>query len=442
MSISLTLAEFIKQTESVPRSTQLMSVQVVLDLLTAAIAGFDTEGAKASRTAAQSSWGKGEVSVWFTDQRMTAPGAAFVNSTMASMLDLDDGHRAAAGHPGAAIIPAVLAQADLGHYTGEQLLTAIALGYEIAVRISAARDLSQVDTLVSGRWCAPGVAAAVGWLRNLDTQALAQALSIAATCAPNLNAVAYSNDMGNHVKEGIPWATVTGITAVDLAEVHSTGPLDFLDNADTFSASKLLNELGKHWMIEGVYFKPYSCCRWAHAAIDAILLLEKEESLLVEEIEAITIKTFARALQLDNDIAPKTLEAAQYSIPFCVALAKIRGSEALLPLRKQFLYDESVLRLASIIDIVIDPELDAMFSKAVPAELIVKGNNKRYVRRVLFPKGEPANPMLKADLIAKLKVATHDIVSNEMIVDIEDALTSLEVNNPDPLRKIVSAPMY
>ena len=38
--------------------------------------------------------------------------AAFANSAAASALDLDDGHRAAGGHPGAAVIPAVFAVAQ------------------------------------------------------------------------------------------------------------------------------------------------------------------------------------------------------------------------------------------------------------------------------------------------------------------------------------------
>jgi 2-methylcitrate dehydratase PrpD len=62
-------------------------------------------------------------------------------------LDLDDGHRAAGGHPGAAVIPGVFAVArELGAEWPETL-AALTAGYEVGVRIAAGRDVSRLDPL-------------------------------------------------------------------------------------------------------------------------------------------------------------------------------------------------------------------------------------------------------------------------------------------------------
>src|SRR5204863_9106160 len=103
-------------------------------------------------------WGAGPGAIWFSGTRSTPAGAAFVNAACACSLDLDDGHRTAAGHPGAAVIPGVFAVLDAADGDAHRALTAIALGYEIGVRISAARDLKTVPTINSGLWSGQAVA--------------------------------------------------------------------------------------------------------------------------------------------------------------------------------------------------------------------------------------------------------------------------------------------
>ena len=73
----------------VPDAVHPAALRAVLDLLTAAAAGQQTSGAVAARAAAQRSWGPGGASVWFTDLRLTGPGAAFANAAAASSVKKD-----------------------------------------------------------------------------------------------------------------------------------------------------------------------------------------------------------------------------------------------------------------------------------------------------------------------------------------------------------------
>lgn len=441
MTLARQLAEFVNDAKAIPASTRAMAVSTVFDLIIAAIVGVGSPGGRAALQAARASWGEGAAQCWFSSTRLSAPGAAFANSAIASMLDLDDGHRAAAGHPGASVIPAVLATVQAGDADAERILVAIALGYEIGVRISASRELSTLDTLASGPWCGQGAAAAAAWLRGLSAPEIAEAIAIAGTSAPNLKAAAYSRVMGNHVKEGIPWATATGMAAVELAASGFTGPLDLFDNGDLYDAARLTRGLGEAWLIDDIYFKPYSCCRWAHAAIDAVLELQAGGGVSAGAIEAIDIHTFARALQLNNDVDPITLEAAQYSIPFCVALAALRGADALLPLRQESLGDPVVVALARRVRLRVDPSFDRMFSAAVPARVEIATPAGCFVHTVMAPKGEATNPMTWPALKTKFDTATRRLVSESFAACLLEAFEALRDGDITLLRATLASPL-
>ena len=233
----------------------------------------------------------------------------------------------------------------------------------------------------------------VAWLRGLDTPAIEQAIAIAGTMAPNLSAIAYSKVMGNHVKEGIPWATATALVAVELAAAGFTGPVDLLDNEAIYNRAQLLDGLGSSWAINGIYFKPYGCCRWAHSAIDAVLSLQSQFGIEAGSIETIEIDTFSWALRLNNEVAPLTLESAQYSVPFCVAMALTRGAAALVQIEQSEISRAETIALARRIQLRVDPSFDAMFPQAVPTRVRIRTGNGIVSAEVAAPLGEPTNPM-------------------------------------------------
>lgn len=354
---------------------------------------------------------QGESSLWFTGIKMTASAAALANAASASALDLDDGHRGAAGHPGASIIPAVLAVAqEVGASDGD-ILAALTIGYDIACRVGAARDFSRLPTLSTGRWCAYGAAAAAGKLRGLTAPDLAQSLAIAGTQIPDLAASGYSQVMGNHVKEGIPWATMLGLMAVDLAQDGFTGPLDILDHPDYFNPQQIMAMPEGSRAIEHIYLKPYSSCRWSHAAIDALVSIQKENNLPFEAIDSVTVETFERALRLNNYPDPSNLESAQYSICFCLGVAAVKGACGLLPLRESILHDANVVHFARRVTLSQNAGMNALFPQKTPARVIVDTQAGRIEKTVTDPLGDPANPMTQAELEAKFRRLTQEFLT-------------------------------
>jgi 2-methylcitrate dehydratase PrpD len=438
-TIAERLAAFASQAAELPDPARLGTVKCVFDLMTAAVAGYATPNALAAREVAREAWGAGPAAVWLGAERLPPPGAAFVNAAAACSLDLDDGHRAAAGHPGAAVIPAVFAALDTTAADTGRALTAIAVGYEIGVRISSARDLKNVPTTNTGLWGGQAAAAAVGVLRNLPPEQIAQAIAIAGQTAPGQSATAYTRFRGNSVKEGIPWAAANGLLACSLAANGFTGPIDILDEPRSFAPGTLLDGLGTQWHITGTYFKPYSCCRWNHAPIDALLGLMEQHALRAEDIVAIDVDTFGRALTLGNEVAPATLEGAQYSIPFCLGVAATRGAPALLPLREDSLADRAAIELSSKVTLSVVPEYDAMFPAAVPGRVRVRTAAKTLEHAVLAPKGEPSNPMEWDDIDAKFHAIARGRLASGVRQRLRHAIDALRDGKIAPLRSALAA---
>jgi 2-methylcitrate dehydratase PrpD len=427
--------------EDIPAATVATVQRCVLDLVGAAAAGAQSEAAMIARAGAARLGAAGSADTWFGGGRRQAVFAAFANSAAASALDLDDGHRAAGGHPGAAVIPAVLAVAQEVQAGWSEVLAALVAGYEVGVRISAARDFSALDTLATGRWCAYGVAAAASRLRRLTVRQTAESMAVAGVLSPGLSAAGYSHVMGNHAKEGIPWATLTGLWAAELAAGGFTGPLDILDHRGYYDAEKILVGLGENIAVDGVYFKPYACCRWIHCALDGLCDLMERHSLRAADISAIEVHTFARALRLNNHPDPDNLESAQYSLPFCMAAVAVEGKDGLLPMRTGLLHRPDLVALAGRISLHVDAGLDRMFPEFTAARVVLRTNRESLEAYCRHPLGDPVNPMDWGMLVHKFQHVTKGLLSPARQKEIIQTVQSLPTQGLAPLQGCLAEPL-
>jgi 2-methylcitrate dehydratase PrpD len=397
----------------------------VLDAIGAGIAGFQTPAAEVVRQFCREFFSGGSASVWFSDQRLSPAGAAMANSAAVSALDVDDGSRLACGHPGAAIVPASLALAQATGASGRRFLSAVAIGYQVAVNIAASRDLSKLDTYSTGRWGAYGVAAAGAWLYGLSPSVLAHALSISGNYSPMQSASGYGR-VANNVKEGIPWSAMTGVASLGLAQEGLTGPLDIFDHPEYFDTSIILQALSGPYVIEQTYFKPYSCCRWFHSGIEGLVDLMQQHHLSPSDVHSVEVYTFKEALTEKNDVAPQSLESAQYSYPFCLAVAAHGGPKALLPFDEKWIGRKDLSEWALKVQLVLDEELDALFPRQTAARLVVNTRQERLTRLIEYPLGDPANPMSPTDhqdkFFALSQKYLHDDEGHKIVKSVDDLM--------------------
>ncbi|MDB5504282.1 MAG: hypothetical protein JWR89_4184 [Tardiphaga sp.] len=402
---------------------------LVTDLVGATSAGLESKLAKAARFAAEQIYGPGRAGVWLTGTMLSVSGTAMANAAAASALDIDDGHRGAAGHPGAGIIPAVLAVGQAFDAPDERIFDAIALGYDFALRVATSRPTATIDTYSSGRWVSYGVAAATGRLLGLDAPALAHAMAIAGAEGPISFPSGSSKYQGSTVKEAIPPAVVAGLTAAFRAKAGATGPRDLLDDDARFIRSVLTGGLGERWWLQDCYLKPYACCRYMHAAIDAILALRQPGKPIV----SLRIETFSRGLRLGNERAPHTLEEAQYSYYFSCALAALRGAAALQPMDPARLRDPEVLALAGRIELAAHEDFAESFPGGTPCRVILDQGAGPERLTVLHPLGDVANPMNRSMVTEKFRHLGAANIDPEWQDEILAALEGLTTKGFRPL---------
>ncbi|NIA67863.1 MmgE/PrpD family protein [Pelagibius litoralis] len=424
---------------ALPQSALSAAELAVLDTIAAALGGVGTRNAAVSRDAAQEVFGEGDSPVWFAPVRLRKPGAVFANCAAASALDVDDGHRGASGHPGAAIVPAVLAEARQSGAGGLEILTAVAVGYDVALRIASARRQAAAISYASGRWTGYGVAAAIGSLRRLPADLVAQAMAIAGAEAPQ-NLPQGDSRTVSSVKGSNPWSTVTAIAAVARAERGATGPVDMLDRAQVYDVPAITDELATRWFIKETYLKPYACCRYTHPALDAVFALTQGRALAGSSIERLVVEIFPEARKIANETAPQTLEGAQFSLPFTIALAALRGPSVLRPLAEPSLRDQEVLALSRRIEVIYADDFAGAFPKQTPARVSLFSAGEKQSKTVMHPWGDPANPMDRPSVARKLRDLGKGVLDDEAVDRLITVVSALKGGDARSLLCVLSQP--
>lgn len=426
MSATDKLIAFVRDVHyaTLPDAVIAQAKRCVLDLLGVAIAGSTTPMARVSNRFASGQFGPGNSTVIGSKTPLSEVGATWVNGICASALDMDDGHRLAMGHPGAAVIPTALAIAETTGASGADFLAAVVAGYEVAVRVSVSRmPAYKANHYSTGIWGVTGSVAAAAKLLKFDRRAWQNALGIAISHGPFPPGGVLVHD--GMVKEAIGWAGVVGCSSALLAQEGFGGPADALDRSGRYDPTQLMAGLGQQYSILQTYFKPYACCRWSHPAIDGILKLAGEHDLTPDEVEQIHIEGFQQITRLQNP-RPTTTVAAQYSIPFAIALAFSYRGIGPGELTEETLQNQQVVRLAQRIRLSVDPELARLFPEKTATRVTIHTGRGSFTTMVEYPRGNPENPLTDAELEAKYHGLTAEVMGEEKSKELAAAVALLE----------------
>lgn len=416
------------QLASIPDALADRAADCILDVLGAALAGRAMQSSRAIEATMLPSAAPGHSSVWFGGRRVAAIPAATVNAMCATALDVDDGHRRAAGHPGAAVVAAAIASAEQAGADLADLITATVIGYEASIRVALARNPAHHPSTVSGRWSGVGAAAAAAWLCRCSPEQMAQAILIAEQHAPRASSAMHHGFAGSDVKEAIAWSVHTGLYAVELARNGFHGYPETFDQNILYDPAILCRDLGQFDAIGGLFFKPYACCRWIHSAIDALQSIMKQSDLAPEAVTAVSVHTFERAVGLGNHVTPQTETEAQFSIPFCLGITAVHGTSALLPLDATLLDDADVQAFARKVSVRRDDAIDAEFPVKAPARVVIETAQGTFSAYVDAAFGDPTNPMSRADLQRKFAKLADGRIAAERAEKVQTSLVEWRDN--------------
>jgi 2-methylcitrate dehydratase PrpD len=415
------------QFSDLPEAAVAAVQRAIIDTVGAGIAGTSSTMSKMVVEMAESAGGRPDARLWGGRVRVPLAEAAYANAVTARCLELDDVHEGSpdlglgfGGHVSVMIIPAVLAAAEASAepVSGADVITAIAIGSDLVPRIRMAAG-------TSGRfgWEGPtigpfGVAAAVGKLWKFDVSTMANAMGAAySQCCGNVQGTV---DGAWDVWLNAGLGARGGMVAANLARHGHRGTsapllgvsgLYNLYFGGEFHPEALLGGLGSRFEGANLSVKIYSSCRYTHNAIYATGELAHHNGIAVDEIEEIWVGTSTSGLKMvavDSEgnmkCRPDSISAAQFSLPFVVAVGLKYGQVFPDNLTEQMLRDPEVLALAEKVVVEVAAGKDELNATQgyPPDDIRITTRDGQVTSGCIpFTKGHPLNPVTFDELVAK-----------------------------------------
>lgn len=411
--ITQELALFISRLRpsDIPQPTRAVLGKGLVDSLGCGLHGLTTPWAQIMRDFALEQAGPQQAGVWAGgEQKVGVAQSVLAAGTAIHSFDFDD-HSRAKIHPGAVVVPVVLALGQYLDVPGERAMAAMAAGYETMNRVSQAANPGRARmrgwhlTGTAGSFAA---AAAAAVMFGLDADTTASALGLAGTQSAGLWAFTADGGMSKRLHPGR--AAQAGVTAAMLAMRGFQGPrliLEAKDGGFLFAMSdnprpaEITKDLGTLWHTDFTCFKPYACCGSNHACIDAALDLMREHGIALKDIKRI-IAGIPSVVETQTGfpyMADSVLNA-QMSLQYNVAVAVLDGQAYLPQFSPERIVEPQVVELSKRVEIVVDDELDALYPSVYGGRITMElSSGATHTLRVDYSKGMPENQMT-ADEIA------------------------------------------
>ena len=441
MSISAELAAFsaTTHTRELPPAVLARTRHLLLDLAGSIVRGREIESSPALLSALRAlGLGRGEHRVWGDPQTYSAPGAALAAGVFAHSLDFDDTHAPSTSHPGAPVIAAALAAAQMVGASGATLLAGIVAGYEVHCRLGVALPAGAHyergfhPTATCGAF---GAAAAAARVFGLDASAIASAFGI--VLSQSAGSLQFLANGAWTKRFQVGWAALAGLVAATLARDGYKGASDALEGKHGFlnayapapQPQRAVQNLGSEFELMATGVKPYPSCRYGHAGIDAALALRAEHDLQPAEIESVVYGVSHAGLLLvgapaDKKSNPQNVVDAQFSAPFVLATALVTG-------RMQWdsyaqLQDPTIRALLPKIRCEHSAAMEAEFPANMSGTLIIQARGATFSQTVIVPSGEPQKFLTEAQLLAKFDGLAGPVLGGERANALAQALLNID----------------
>jgi 2-methylcitrate dehydratase PrpD len=335
--------------------------------------------------------------------------AAIANAAASHVAEQDDLHNGSVLHPATVVFPPALAVAQAIGASGNALLAAVVAGYEVGVRVGEFLGRSHYRIFhTTGTAGTLAAAAAVGRLLRLDGGQMAHAFGSAGTQAAGL--WEFLREAADSKQLHTAHAASAGLTAAYLAADGFTGARRIFEGAQGMGAAfsrdadpaRLVDRLGERWALAETSFKFHASCRHTHPAADALLHAMRTNGLVAADIESVTAHVHQGAIDVLGPVVdPQTVHQSKFSMGTVLGLVAVRGSAGLTDFDAHW-RDADVAAFRDRVAMALDADVDA----AYPARWIGKvrlrtGDGRTFASRVDEPKGDPGNPLDRAEIERK-----------------------------------------
>lgn len=394
--------------------------------------------------------------VWGTGERLSAPHSVLVNGTLVQSFELDDVHRIGVLHVGAVTLPPVFAIAEMRPgMSGQDLLRACAIGYEIGPRVGMCMGPEHIGqgwhsgATLGVFSAAAGAAAAL----RLDADRAVHALGIAGTQASGLMAAQYGA-MVKRMHAGR--AAQSGFYGALLAENGFTGIVDVFESPyggfcttfsrsdDRFNLDELSKDLGSRFEIMRIALKFYSCVGSNHTTLDAIREMQAERPFGAADVAK--VRVHGSKVTVDHvgwPYRPLGLTSAQLNLPYCVATYLLEGNAFVDQFTEEAVDDPARMALSRKVEVVEDPAITAkgrVYRHMVRVEVELE-DGTHMERTHEAPRGSEVHFANDQDVIDKFRLLAGHSLPAAQVERIAELVLGLEtLADPGELISAMAAP--
>ena len=417
-----------------PKDVALEGKHHILDTLGAMVSGSRLKAGEMATAFARSQGGTAEASVVCSNFKTTAINAALANGMCGHGDETDDVELVTKTHPGISSVAAALAMAEREGRSGTDLLRAVVLGYDLCARFLLA--LGGQEIVRGTHRSAEGVGAtfsalgAATSLARLDETGMRYALSYAAQQVSGLWSWTSDSD---HVEKAFDFAGMgarNGVTAAVMVQAGFTGVRDVFDcEHNVLEAlstaprpAELLAGLGSRYWIAETSIKTYSVGYPIQPALDAFLILRRENSLRPENVDHIVVKLPPDAAGIvDNSAMPDV------NLQYVIAVALVDGMVSFEDShsRKRML-DPNILEMKKRVQLIADPKLiDPAAPRSGLVEVTLK-DGRTVTHFTRFAPGTKENPLSTEGLNAKVRDLMAPVLGAEKTAALIQRVNALE----------------
>jgi 2-methylcitrate dehydratase PrpD len=405
----------------------------ILDTIAAMISGARLKPGEMAIRFARAQGGTPEASIVTTDIRTSAVNAALVNAMFAHADETDDFEPVTKAHPGCSAVPAALAVGERENASGQELIRAVVLGYDIGCRWLQALGPNHVRAThrsAEGVSATMGAAAAAASMARLDEKGMRYALSYAIQQVSGV--WSWERDL-EHVEKAFDFAGMgarNGVTAAVMAQAGFSGVPDVLEGEHNALEAhstqprpeEMAADLGRRFYVSETAIKTFSVGYPIQSALDALLSLRREHNLTPATVDRVVVRLPEDGAGIVNDSAMPDV-----NLQYLIAVALIDGTVS-FDASHSFdrMKDQQVLAVKQRVQLVGDRSLmDPAAPRSANVEVHLRdGRTVSHFTR--FAPGTKENPLDTAAVAAKARSLMAPVLGAQRCEQVIERVNALE----------------
>jgi len=416
--------------EAIPERTRERIKDILLDALASAIAGRQGDESKQIRALAAALGASHEATV-IGGEPLSIAGATLLNGYLITAVTVCDVHRPTLCHTTPEVVPPALALAERDGASGRALIAAVAAGLESMVRVGLG---TRYPAFRAKGWHSPGVigpfggAAAAGKLLGLDAERQRNAFGLAGSQSAGTFAQWGTPTIKFHQSRG----ALSGLLAALLAKqgfpssteilTHEDGGL-FNTYSDGGDPEAVTDGLGERWELEAIGLRLWPAASSLQTLITSLFTLMKSHDLRAERIAAVRVGLSKTVYDMHGTLAWDGKFKALLSTPYVTAVV-LHDRRCWLDQFEARRYQDPALGAFARekVKVEIDPRVEGTGA----AVEISTTDGKVHADRRAAAKGDPSDPLTRAEIEDKLRTAAAGFLADATVTRIIELVGNLE----------------